>query len=67
MRYLVVLIWSFLLGQVVGYIGGALTQADYNFMQTTIISLIAGILLIILSFVAVPAKNKNNQVEHSSH
>lgn len=67
MRYLIVLIWSFLLGQVVGYIGGALNQMDYNFMQTTIISLIVGVILIILSFVAVPSKKEKNMIEHTSN
>lgn len=67
MRYVIVLIWSFLLGQVVGYIGGALNQMDYNFMQTTIISLIVGVLLIILSFVAVPSKKEQKGITHSSH
>ncbi|MGY3766114.1 YjzD family protein [Vagococcus vulneris] len=56
MGKIVVLIWTFLLGQVVGYIGGALNQGSYNFMATTIVSLIAGILVMILAKVAQPAK-----------
>ena len=37
MRYIVTLFWSFVLGQVVGYIGGALTSGGYDFTLTTII------------------------------
>ena len=37
MRYIVTLFWSFVLGQVVGYIGGALTKGAYDFTLTTII------------------------------
>ncbi|WP_165007172.1 MULTISPECIES: YjzD family protein [unclassified Enterococcus] len=56
MRYIVTLFWSFILGQVVGYIGGALTKGTYDFTLTTIISLIAGILVILIGAVAVPRK-----------
>ncbi|TVT08969.1 DUF2929 family protein, partial [Enterococcus durans] len=51
----------FVLGQVVGYIGGALTKGAYDFTLTTIISLIAGVIVILLGAVAVPRK------EASSH
>ena len=39
MRYLVVFFWTFALGQVVGYIGGALSGGSYDFKMTTILSL----------------------------
>lgn len=61
MRYIVTLFWSFVLGQAVGYIGGALTKGAYDFTLTTIISLIAGVIVILLGAVAVPRK------ESSSH
>jgi|GEM_PF-213068 len=48
MRYIVTLFWSFVLGQVVGYIGGALTSGGYDFTLTTIISLVAGVVVILL-------------------
>jgi uncharacterized membrane protein YjjP (DUF1212 family) len=48
MRYIVTLVWAFILGQIVGYIGGALTQGSYDFMLTTIISLVAGIIVILI-------------------
>ncbi|AQP52778.1 DUF2929 domain-containing protein [Vagococcus penaei] len=57
MGKLVVLIWSFLLGQVVGYIGGALNQGSYDFVTTTIVSLIGGVLIMLLGEVAKPAKS----------
>lgn len=62
MRYWIVLFWSFLLGQVVGYIGAALNQTAYNFTQTTIISLIAGVICIFLALVALPKKKKETAI-----
>lgn len=63
MGKLVVLMWTFVLGQVVGYIGGSLTQGSYDFTKTTIVSLIAGVLIMIIGEVALPKKDnkaKNN-------
>ena len=37
MRYIVTLFWAVVLGQVVGYIGAALTSGTYDFTLTTII------------------------------
>ncbi|MGC6767020.1 YjzD family protein [Enterococcus sp. LJL128] len=61
MRYIIALFWSFVLGQVVGYIGGALNNGSYDFMLTTIISLIAGVLILLIGHFAVP-KKKTSQV-----
>lgn len=60
MHYIIVLLWSFLLGQVVGYIGGALTNGAYNFIWTTIISLVTGIIILLIGHFALPKKNKKN-------
>lgn len=57
MRYLVALFWSFVLGQVVGYIGSALTNTSYDFLLTTIVSLIAGVVICLISVVATPKKD----------
>ncbi|MEY8445972.1 YjzD family protein [Enterococcus ratti] len=57
MRYIVTLFWSFVLGQVVGYIGGALTSGAYDFTLTTVISLIAGVMVILVGAVAAPRKD----------
>ncbi|MGX7245757.1 YjzD family protein [Enterococcus quebecensis] len=62
MRYILVLLWSFLLGQVVGYIGGALNGGTYDFMLTTIISLITGVIIILIGQFAVP-KKENTRVQ----
>ncbi|MBO0431107.1 MULTISPECIES: YjzD family protein [unclassified Enterococcus] len=61
MRYIVTLFWSLVLGQVVGYIGGALTQGTYDFTLTAILSLVTGIIIILIGAVA-PTKK-----EASSH
>ena len=44
MRYLVVFFWTFALGQVVGYIGGALSGGSYDFKMTTILSLATAVI-----------------------
>ncbi|MBO0462735.1 MULTISPECIES: YjzD family protein [Enterococcus] len=56
MRYIVTLFWAVILGQVVGYIGGALTSSPYDFTMTTIISLVAGLIVILISAAATPKK-----------
>ncbi|MFD1899854.1 YjzD family protein [Enterococcus termitis] len=61
MRYILVLLWSFILGQVVGYIGGALTNGTYDFMLTTIISLICGFVILLIGQFAVPKKKRQNK------
>ncbi|MBL1229414.1 YjzD family protein [Enterococcus sp. BWB1-3] len=59
MRYIIILFWSFLLGQIVGYIGGALNNGSYDFMWTTIISLIAGVLIISIGHFALPEEKSS--------
>ena len=54
MRYIIVLFCSFLLGQIVGYIGGALNNGSYDFFWTSIVSLIAGVLILLIGHFAVP-------------
>lgn len=48
MRYIITLLWSFALGQVVGYLGSALSSQPYNFIQTSIFSVICGLMIIAL-------------------
>ncbi len=57
MRYIVTLFWAVVLGQVVGYIGAALTSGTYDFTLTTIISFIAGVIILLIGAVA-PKKRK---------
>ncbi|MGX7197619.1 YjzD family protein [Enterococcus olivae] len=54
MRYIVTLFWAVLLGQVVGFLGGALTSTPYDFTWTLICSIIVGLFIIIIGKVAVP-------------
>ncbi len=65
MRYIVTLFWAVILGQVVGYIGGALCDSSpYDFTMTTIISLVAGLIVILISAVATP-KKETSSASHS--
>ncbi|MGX7200438.1 YjzD family protein [Enterococcus nangangensis] len=59
MRYIIVLFWAVLLGQIVGYLGGALNQQAYDPITTTVISLVAGVLVMIIGTVALPDKKKS--------
>ncbi|MGM0124627.1 hypothetical protein IGI37_002021 [Enterococcus sp. AZ194] len=56
MRYIVTLFWAFMLGQVVSYIGSALTHGTYNFVLTTIVSLLTGLFVILVGIISQPAK-----------
>ncbi len=58
MRYLVVFFWTFALGQVVGYIGGALSGGSYDFKMTTILSLATAVIILLISHFAVPKETK---------
>ncbi|WP_122646739.1 DUF2929 family protein [Enterococcus mediterraneensis] len=56
MRYIVTLFWSFILGQVVGYLGSSLGGGVYDFKLTTMISLFVGVIVILLGTVAPSRK-----------
>ena len=58
MRYLATLFWTFILGQVVGYLGSSLAGATYDFQLTSIISLVAGVLIILLGLIAPSPKRQ---------
>ncbi|MGH2183111.1 YjzD family protein, partial [Enterococcus faecalis] len=49
MRYLVVFFWTFALGQVVGYIGGPLCGASYDFKMTAILALATGVIILLIA------------------
>ncbi|AKP66508.1 YjzD family protein [Companilactobacillus ginsenosidimutans] len=55
MRYVAVLFWAIVLGQVAGFIGGALNQQTYNFQMTLIVSIVFAII-----FTIVPLILKDN-------
>jgi uncharacterized Tic20 family protein len=61
MRYLVTLFWTFILGQVVGYLGSSLSGGTYNFQLTAIISLVVGVIIILFGMIA-PASKKTSHL-----
>lgn len=61
MRYLVTFFWCIVLGQVVGYIGSSLSHGTYNFTLTTILSLIVGVCILLISAVAAPPKSQTSK------
>lgn len=61
MKHVIVLFWALCLGQVVGYIGGALNHGTYNFLQTAIVSLITALVVIAIGETCGPSKKKTEQ------
>ncbi|MDH6365255.1 NhaP-type Na+/H+ or K+/H+ antiporter [Enterococcus sp. PF1-24] len=60
MRYLTTIFWALLLGQIVGYLGGALTSSTYTPATTAVVSLILGIVVILIGEVAKPSSKKTS-------
>ncbi|AYW48260.1 DUF2929 domain-containing protein [Tetragenococcus osmophilus] len=60
MRYLITIIWSLILGQVVGFLGSALTSTNFDFTLTTLCSLIVAVIVMAIGYIAYP----NNKQSH---
>lgn len=58
LKYLVVLFWTVVYGQVIGFIGSSLVSATYNPMNTLIVSIIFGIILCVLPHIMQPNSKK---------
>lgn len=58
LKYLVVLFWTVVYGQVIGFIGSSLVSATYNPMNTLIVSIIFGIVLCVLPHIMQPNSKK---------
>lgn len=59
MRYIVVLVWSLILGQIVAYLGAALTQGNYNFPQALLGSIFLAIIVCLVGEVSQPKQQVN--------
>lgn len=44
MKYIVVFVWTFILGEVLGYIGSALESATYDAIMTSLFSVVIGMI-----------------------
>ncbi|WP_125767871.1 YjzD family protein [Companilactobacillus furfuricola] len=55
MKYIAAIFWAIVLGQVAGFIGGALNQQTYNFQMTLIVSIVFAVI-----FMIVPLMLKDN-------
>ncbi|EOT27862.1 YjzD family protein [Enterococcus saccharolyticus] len=58
MHYIVTFVWAIVLGQIVGFLGGALSKSPYDFKMTLIASIIVAIFVIIIGEFAVPKEKK---------
>lgn len=58
LKYLVVLFWTIVYGQVIGFIGSSLVSATYSPMNTLIVSIIFGIILCVLPNIMQPNSKK---------
>ncbi|MHC5249432.1 YjzD family protein [Enterococcus sp. HY326] len=59
MRYVVTLFWAFILGQVISYIASSLAATAFDFKISTIVSLIAGVIIILIRYGAKPHTSSN--------
>lgn len=57
MRYIIVFFWALILGNVAGYIGGALNSGSYDFTQTSLIVLVSTVIILLMGQVAQPKKS----------
>ncbi|CAJ1180096.1 hypothetical protein FD33_GL001106 [Companilactobacillus paralimentarius DSM 13238 = JCM 10415] len=48
MRYIAVIFWSIMLGQVAGFIGGALNQQTYNTNYSIIVSIVFAVIFSVI-------------------
>lgn len=60
MRYVAVFFWAIVLGQVAGFIGGALNQQTYNFQLTLIVSIVFTVIFSIIPFIFRDKDDKKN-------
>mgnify|MGYP001070471547 CR=1 FL=1 len=51
MKNIIVIIWALILGQLLGYIGGAVTSLSYSVLTMAIISAIFGVIVCVLPHV----------------
>lgn len=58
MKYLVVLFWSLLMGQMVAYLGAALSHTGYSPLAAFIGSLVLSVVVFILGKIAPPNKKR---------
>lgn len=60
MKYIVTLIWAFILGQVAYYLGSQLTTSAYDFKSASIL----GVVIAITVFIITPILKQEPQHEH---
>ncbi|UQS83731.1 YjzD family protein [Bombilactobacillus thymidiniphilus] len=49
MKYLITLFWTVVYGQIIGYLGAALTKTQYSVNNCLVISLIFGVIFCLLA------------------
>lgn len=59
MRYVIVLAWSLILGQIVAYLGAALNHGLYNFPQAVMGSIVIALFVIIIGEVSQPSNKQS--------
>ncbi|AXX64592.1 DUF2929 domain-containing protein [Bombilactobacillus bombi] len=57
-KYLVVIFWTIIYGQVIGFIGSSLISASYSPINALIVSTIFGIILCVLPSILKPNTKK---------
>lgn len=66
MKYVVTLFWSFILGQIVFYLGSALSQGTYDFTQGTILGIVIAMSVFIIARIIGDVQTDNATENHSN-
>ncbi|MDM5319463.1 YjzD family protein [Bacillus altitudinis] len=64
MRYIITLIWTFLLTHMAGYIVASMNRAAYDFTLTSILAVVFTVILFIFAEVS-PMKETESSTKHS--
>lgn len=60
MRYLTTMVWAVIFTEIIGFIGGALTQMDFNPMQSLIVGAIFGLVFNVLPLIMDKTERQSN-------
>ncbi|MGO4936891.1 YjzD family protein [Fundicoccus sp. Sow4_H7] len=63
MKYIITIIWGFILGHVVYYLGSSLTSTPYDFTLATILGLVMAVATVVLAQILL--KSDNEEVKKS--
>ena len=66
MKYIVTFFWSFILGQIVYYLGSSLTRAQYDLVGGTILAFVITIVVAIVARIMESVQGDSSQAQPSN-